>query len=258
MYVPILKNWASEVRALNTLLDKKVLPHKEIVPFIKIVEEDNSASGRTAYKNPAFLNAMFRDSPIFIDYHRCDLREYKQLDVSKLGRIREMSSSVSAYLSGLHDLAKYESFIPVLSIIRDIENPSLSQVEHFICNFKKTYPGRSLGLCIEEDVPALHQILKKNLGPQDYLFIDIGEKPPRSRIVLFRKIGALDSPVKKILLNSPRKRQVKNSDYEENALTKLIDNSARDLHSLHGFTGFGDYAGLRNDLKLNIKNGGLA
>lgn len=258
MYVPILKNWASEVKALDTLLDKKVLPHREILPFIKIVEEDNSASGRTAYKNPALLSAIFGDSLLFVDYHRCNLEEYKQLDVSKLGRIREMSSSASAYLAGLSNLAKYENFIPVLSIIRGIENPSLSQVEHFIRNFKKTYPERSLGLCIEEDIPELHQILKKNLGPKDFLFIDIGERPPRSRIVLYRKIGALDSSVKKILLNSPRKRQVKNSDYEENALTKLIDNSARDLYSLHGFNGFGDYAGLRNDLKLNIKNGGLA
>lgn len=258
MYVPILKNWASEIRALNTLLNKKVLPRSEIIPFIKIVEEDHSASGRTAYKDPAFLSSIFNDTSVFIDYHRCDLGEYKQLDVSKLGRIREMSSSPSTYLAGLHDLAKYKNYIPVLSIVRNIENPSLNQIEQFIHDFKTAYPERSLGLCIEEDIPALHQVLQKTLGSEDYLFINIGEKAPKSRIVLYQKINALNIRARKILLNSPRKRQVKNSDYEVDALTKLIDNSARDLYSRYNFDGFGDYAGLRNDLKLNIKNGGLA
>lgn len=259
MYIPVLKNWSSEIKAIETLNLHGILPHKRVIPFFKIIEEDWTVDGRMKYKNPIYLDNLVDGAKAFIDYHRCDISDYRSLDASKLGRVREMSSMPDAYLNSLSNLAECKNLTPVISIVSGVENPTQNQVLDFITKQRIREANRHVGFSIEKDFNSYKEVIENVLKKGDYLFLDIGEKNPKSQVVLFRKFEELNTEATKILLNSPRKRKIKNSDYEEHGWTNLIDNSARDIYiESRVFDGFGDYAGLRNDLKLNIKNKGLA
>ncbi|MDE8702829.1 hypothetical protein PZH32_07600 [Adlercreutzia equolifaciens] len=257
VYVPIVKNWDSEMRALRELTSKGILPRPGIMPLVRIVEEDASPSKRCWYKSPASLNSFFTSSTAFVDYHRCDLSEFKQLDVSKLGRVRELSDDPRSYLASLEKLARFEHLVPVVSICSGVINPPDEEVASFIDRMHSAYPGKPVGFCIDKD-PRGYPASVSRLTGSDYFFFDIGEKPLKSQAIQFEKLRSAKVAACSILLNSPRKRSVNNKEYEERGYTSLIDNRVRTDFWIHGFDGFGDYAGLRNDLKLNIKNGGKA
>lgn len=257
MYVPILKNWDSEMKALRMLKKAGILPCEGIVPFIKIVEEDDAPTSRNWYKSIEKLNEFFADKPVFADYHRCNLEDYRQVDMGKIGRIREMSAESKHYLDALNKLADRENLIPVISIRSDVENPSVETIISHMEEYRRRHPGKPFCLSIDTNPEKYSDVIEK-MAETDYLFFDIGEKALPSQRIQLIKLKNLKPKAQTILLNSPRKRTIKNKEYETCGDTDLIDNSVRTEYQKLEFCGFGDFAGLRDDLKLNIKNRGFA
>lgn len=257
MYVPMLKNWDSEMRALRLLVEGGILPSSGIQPLLKIVEQDEAPSKRGWYKSLDKLDSFFSGSSAFVDYYRCDLSKYKQLDMEKIGRVRELSADPVLYLSEMETIASYANLTPVISIRAGVENAEDEAIRDSLIRIRQKNGSKALGLCVSSSFDSYPHSIGV-LSDSDYLFLDIGEQPLSSQVVTLAKFKNVQTKAKTILLNSPRKKAIKNRDYEERGVTDLIDNSVREKYRDHGFYGFGDYAGLRDDLKLNIKNGGKA
>lgn len=116
--------------------------------------------------------------------------------------------------------------------------------------------NEAIGLRITEEwLEGCRAVIKNVLRDTDYLLFDIGEQNPTSKIMELEEVMELETSVKTILLNSPRKSGAKNGDYEEFGITELIDNSVRDIFSEYGFEGFGDYCGLKDALPTIGSNG---
>ena len=255
VYVPIIKNRASEFNALDTLMANKKLDTR-ITPFVKVLLHQDTADKRRYYQTLEGINAKFEGHKAFIDYYRCDLGEYKRVDFAKIGNLRAFSENPDLYLDRMATIAKYPNLIPVVTIARNVVNPLPAEIRKTIDIIRNASPDAQVGLCFEGTVRDYEDLIVNNLTKTDFVFFDTGEQPPIAKTLEIRRLMNLEPKAHPILLNSPRGRGIKNREYPPHGLTSIIDNSTRDQFAKLGFGGFGDYAGLRNDLPLNIKTGG--
>ena len=252
MYVPVVKNQYCEFGAMKRLL-KAGLVSDGIYPFVKFLIVDDQANKVNYYHDPKRVSELFSPKQVFVDYYRCDIGAYGRVDVSKLGETRRMSADADAYLEEMKSLASFENFIPVFSIRQDVINPAPDALLSAIVDIRHAHPGKHVGICVDAYYAQYNKAITSVLGEDDFIFFDSGEAKPRSRKPAIRKVLGIVCPAKKVLLNSPRKRSLQNGDYPEHGFATFIDNDARDDYSSLGFDGFGDFAGLRDDLKLNIR-----
>jgi len=93
------------------------------------------------------------------------------------------------------------------------------------------------------------------LREEDYLFYDINEENIGPRFFDLLTIQNIKKSYDKIVIHSPRSSKLNNGCYCDGQYTDLIDNELRTSYSSNGFTGFSDYAGLKNVLPTSGGNG---
>lgn len=278
IYVPILKTRREEMNVsekLNYCFSDKIIPLFEVLndrykTTYKIDPETQDyihiRKGKRNMRikeHPTeadiitlnFINDLMRNEKAFVDYFRFTIERYgKNIDISKTELAWKLSRDRNLYKNRVKDISRYENLIPVVSI-----KPGFSfgkkELEELLIELKDA--NESIGLRITEEYLKEYSILIKSaLRVTDFLLFDIGEQNPTSKIMEMEEVMELECEAKKILLNSPRKADLKNGEYEKMGFTALIDNSAREVFDEYGFEGFGDYCGLKDALPANDGSNG--
>ena len=184
------------------------------------------------------------DKKAFVDFLRIDDNKYKSYDASKVKLGIELRS-FNEYKKRLLEITKYGNLIPVISIRNAFENNTYD-INELYKELKKS--SSSVAVRITADVVGDYMSLLEKLQVSDYLLFDIEETNVLGLSDEIDEINAKQIFAKKIILNSPRKAEYQNKDFEESGITELIDNSMLKKYKELGFSGFGDYAGYKDVL----------
>lgn len=270
IYVPVLKTRKQEIsvsKKLNYCYSDNIIPLFEILNDqyetkykIDTVTQDyilvQKGKRKSRIKEDPtdadiitldFINDLMQNKKAFIDYFRFTIEKYgKNIDINKTKLAWKLSRDSDLYKNRIRDISKYKNLIPTVSI-----KPGFvfgkNDLEKLLIELQGE--NESIGLRItEEFLEVYSMIIKDVLRSTDYLLFDIGEQNPTSKIMELEEVIQLESGAIKILLNSPRKANIKNGEYEELGITSLIVNSAIKEFNEYGFEGFGDYCGLKDTL----------
>lgn len=231
MYMPIMKDRKSEIRALNQIA---YCFSKDIIPMFEIMDNNHMNNLNT-------IEEIFKDKEVLIDLLRFSDGEYTNVDYEKVTFCFELRED-NVYDNSLINLS--EKFVPVISIKKNFEFDH-KRLKELIIKIKKGHKAVALRLT-EEYIEEYKEEIKE-LEINDYLILDIGEQPVMSKFIELTEFADIDTRAKKIVVNSPRLNNRKNGDYTE-GITNLIDTSLRDEASRLKLDGYGDYAGLKDCL----------
>lgn len=267
MYVPILKFRQTEKQILKT---NNNLFSDNIIPLIEIFSENYNQrfeinpetmkrkytieNGHKKYikikstdedictiKN--LINCI-QDKKVFIDYLRIDEEKYKPFDKSKAS-LGISLRNFENYYNKLTNLESDERFIPVISTRKKFKD-NAPQLFSLVEELKKDFS--SVAFRVTADTADCYKEIIETLRKSDYLLYDIEETDYRALMLELHTLHSMNIAASKIILNSPRHSEYQNKDFEENAYTKLINNSILKEYSKLGFTGFGDYCGYKDVL----------
>jgi hypothetical protein len=279
MYIPIMKNREEELRVLKNMNE---FFSDSIIPLLEIIRDEYQAiyqidkiSGDFVYemkvgnkkKTRVKLNPTDKDiitleklierlngKKAFIDFFRFAENEYanktfKGIELSF--RLRDFDY----YKERLVQVGGFGNLIPVISIKRGFEIS-----EHDLVNLIKELRKGNSSIAIritDNYLEELSELLEEYLTEADYIMLDIRNQHVDSKFIELEEFQELESPAKKILLNSPRSREYKNGDFENLMFTKRIDNKVARLYRDYEFSGFGDFGGLKDDLPIDAAGNGM-
>lgn len=278
MYTLVIKNLKAERLALSSLAIEGYI-NESIIPLVEIVEEnivfDNKIDPDTqevvreevAYKTGkkkgqlhwvsvkdpesrrdetlSNIAQLLPGHSIFVDFFRCDMRKYKGADHSKCSLVIRLNNSLDEYKKRILGVSEYDNLIPVVTIKSGVDNFTPSQLRELIRQLKELSHGRCIAVRID-DIDGYEEVLETELEKKDYLLFDINEAPVASKEEDFEDVEELSIQAKKILICSPRRRDVKNGEFGG---SYFIDNSHISAFRQYGFDGVGDYAGHCDRLK---------
>lgn len=192
---------------------------------------------------------------IFIDYFRFSNKVYgNNVDITRAALSWKLSNDVEEYKVKLLDVAKYPNMIPVISIKEDF-GMGKNELQELI--EKLQGECQSIALRITEQwIEEYTMIIEKKLRKEDFLLLDIGEQNPEHKFMEIEQVKDTGTEGTIILLNSPRKRDVKNAEFPERGKANLIINNAIKVVSEYGLGGYGDYCGLKDSMPLNDGSNG--
>lgn len=248
MYMLAMKNRTSELKALSLLCGSGAID-EGFVPLVEVIRLDKSdgdwngtplSCGNTLER----LNALLPGHRTFVDFYRCDLSRFKRLDGAKCALVFRWNNDLELYVNCLCQAAAFANIVPVIAVKEGISKFTPEHLEKLVLEVRSRQPEPCIAVRIE-DCDGYGEVLKKVLGPNDYLIYDINETPLPSKIEEIDELKSFGIAAKKVLLCSPRRRTVKNSTYIDGA---FIDNSHIQIYLDYGFDGVGDYAGLKDDL----------
>lgn len=198
-----------------------------------------------------YYKELFRGKKVFIDFFRFTTDVYgTRINANALDLSIRLTRNEALYYERLCELEEFENLIPVLSIKKNFFPRSFSATD-FIEKLQKGNAQIAVRLdddAYEEFAAVLADALREN----DYIMFDIGEQHPIAKEIEIEEFNNLPTLATKIVLNSPRKRNVKNGEYENGKYTELIDNSARNVKHLYkNVAGYGDYCGMKDNLPGN-------
>lgn len=200
------------------------------------------------------INNLVNNKKVFIDYFRFDPDRYgTNLDLNRIKLSVLMNQDKNLYLKKICSIERYKNMIPVLSlksIVPYEEVELLDIIEILDAKFE------SIAIRVEYDLLDRHKnIIINTLRQNDYLLFDINETSYKYKDINYEELDNLKVKCNKVLLNSPRSRDIENRSFGNNVITKLIDNSVVIKYKQHNFDGFGDYGGLADQLpKTHPKN----
>ena len=200
-----------------------------------------------------FINNIVDNKKAFIDFFRFTIEKYgKRINVSSAELALKLSRDPESYKRRVKEVMRYDNLIPTISIKQGFEFGK-NELQDFLEDLQKQ--KESIALRITENYLENYGLIIKNqLRETDYLLFDIGEQNPSSKVMEFEELQEMKLRANIIVLNSPRKADLNNGEYIGTGITDLIDNSLRDVLREYGFKGFGDYAGLKDN--LSSKGGG--
>jgi len=270
IYVPLLKTRQQELsvsKKMNYCFSENIIPLFEILtdkyetkykidPITHSVIVEQKGKRKMRIKEVPtdsdiitldFINGLLGDKKAFIDYFRFTIEKYgKNININKTDLAWKLSRDSELYKNRIEEISKYSNLIPTVSIKQGFDFKK-SELEEFLVKLQSENEIIALRIT-EEWLEKYRGIIKNILRYTDYLLFDIGEQNPNSKIMELEEVMELEISAKKILLNSPRKSDVRNGAYEEFGITELIDNSVREIYSEYGFQGIGDYCGLKDTL----------
>ncbi|BDS16170.1 hypothetical protein JUM001_04040 [Clostridium perfringens] len=262
MYVPIMKTRQEELRV------SKKINHcfsDEIIPLFEVVKEIYGENGKIKKIKGKitkediitldYINNTIKKSKAFIDYFRFDSEKYggNKIDISKIELAYKLSRSESEYIEKLNSISSYDNLIPVISIKEKFTFNKSKLIE--IINMLQD-KSTSIAIRIEDSLfESLKDVIEKHLRESDFLLYDINEQNIESKVIELLELNECDVKSKKILLNSPRKLNINNKQYENGIATELIDNSVATSYEEYNFDGFGDFGGLKDQLPTSGGNG---
>jgi hypothetical protein len=202
-----------------------------------------------------FINKLVDNKIAFIDYFRFTIDKYgENIDLKRTDLAWKLSRDNNLYRNRVKEISNYRNLIPVVSIKQGFTFGK-NDLEEFLYELQKE--NDAIGLRITEEwLEEYSEVIKDTLRNTDYLLFDIGEQPPTSKFMELEEVMDLGTNGKVILVNSPRKADIRNGAYEDNCITKLIDNSAREVFSEYEFEGIADYCGLKDTLPANDGSNG--
>jgi hypothetical protein len=276
IYVPIIKNRTAEIRALKICADFLC---EEIIPYFEIINDqykprhEVDSKGEKVYelkpgnkkKTPKKAQPLPEDictlekineavvgNRCFIEYFRYSEDDYpdSKINLKKVELARELSNDYAKYVEKIIDVCRFEKFIPVISIKKSfaISNYDLKEL---VDNIRKK--GNALGVRVQIDLlDDYMDFLEQELNEADFLFVDIGEKPYVAQEFLLQDIADYSINATCILINSPRHKKDVKREYQIDGWEPLINNIVAIKYADCGFDGFGDYAGLKDNLPEDI------
>ncbi|MCD4713814.1 MAG: beta family protein [Clostridiales bacterium] len=270
MYIPILKNQKEEMRALarlNNYFNSNLIPMIEIINEIyspnysrnsegvKITELKKGNKKRTPIRlDPTeeniitfdIINEKLDNRLAFIDYFRFDDDKYKPYKFESVQLAYTLSRNEKLYIDKLLSLKQYPNLIPVISLKTGFDFES-SKITTVIKMLQDTYTNIAIRITI--DLFDIHKdTISSLLRSSDFLMYDIEEEIVNSLQYEIQDLENIPLKCKKVIINSPRKRNIQNPPYENEDYTVLIDNSALKFNDRSGIDGFGDYCGLKDKL----------
>lgn len=278
IYIPILKTRKEECNVLKNMsyyFSEKIIPMVEVIAeqyetkYImdiitgEFIYEKRGKSRRRKKKTPTDDDIITLDNiakimggkRVFIDYFRFSSEVYgNRVNIAKTELSWKISNNSDLYKTKLLEITKYPHMIPVVSIK---ENFGMSKNElKSLMEILKSKCG-SIALRITEEWLKLYSdTIIEILGEQDYLLFDIAEQNSELKFMEIEEIKELPIKASIVLVNSPRRRDVKNGDYPEHGGTDLIINNAREVVLEYELDGYGDYCGLKDAMPLNDGSNG--
>lgn len=278
MYIPIMKNRSEELKATKTcahLFSKDIVPmfeiiHDDFIPrylkdeitdeFVyevkpgkkrrsKIRLEDQSEDIITLQR----INECVEGQVAFIDFFRFFENEYGNKKFKNIELSFKMSRDFSYYRSRVLEILEFDNFIPVISIKSGLE---ISHYDLLALINSLKIDDKPIALRITDDcIEEYEEFIEEHLHSNDYIMLDIREKNFVSKTIEVTEFRDMNFVGTKILLNSPRKRKTKNSEFENLSFTSIIDNSVSTQFKNYSLHGFGDFGGLKDDLPTEGGNG---
>lgn len=271
IYVPILKNRGCELKAASEISDcfsSKVIPLFEVIndkykdqflvdpdsgKYITSIKAGRKKASKIKLPHTdqdivtlQYINSIIKSKTAFIDYFRYSDEEYPpniKIDLKQVELSLQLSRNYELYENHLLSMVQFENLIPVISIKKKFQDP-IQQIRPLINKLQKE--KQSIAIRLTANLTNKYKTMLPLLRDTDYLLIDLREQNIESQFMELTDIQELDLICNVILLNSPRKASIKNTQYEEKGYTSLIDNSVLSKHSSYDFEGFGDFAGLRD------------
>lgn len=220
-----------------------------IMPLIEMI---SLKIGRTEYTVSEIVEIYdhYFKSGYFIDFFVFSEKNYRPFDPKQVPFSLEIrDESNFRYLEDLlMKVAGSKRGIPVISIKR-ARSFILDQDKIELIVEKMQANCEKIAVRIESDLfDDYYDIVHKLLRASDYLFYDINENSIEANYFDVEKIKKTKAQYEIIVIHSPRKRRHNNGSYIDGGLTGLIDNTLRNEYLVHGFSGFADYAGLKDAL----------
>lgn len=272
MYIPVIKNHAAELRAIRKLRDAGCI-NQDLIPLVEIVRKDvemdqlvDSGTGepvmeevpyksgkkvgqlhKVAIKDPKTkrdvtlrnISGLLPGHPLFVEFFRCDLSMYKNSDHSKCSSVIELNNDLRKYREAIKSVMSFPNLIPVIAIKAGVDKLSPAELVELSHELKCDGNGRPIAIRID-DVSGYEDAISESLSSDDCLLFDVGEAPVVSKEEDFEELDDVTTAARRILICSPRKRDVGNGDFGQ---TYQIDNKHLAVFKQYGFDGVGDYAG---------------
>jgi len=279
MYIPIMKNRREEIlvsKDLNYTFGEIIFPLFEIIKdeYKPTYAIDNDTGGFLYERKPNSkrktkiklentekniitlqkISEILKGKKGFIDFFRFSDNEYKNIDFNKVELSLKLSRQFDYYINRVSGITFFDNLIPVVSLKKGIYIDK-NLIEKLIIDLQSK--SNIIAIRITDDlIEDYISLLHRSLRESDYLMLDFRDQDIKSKEVELTYFSNLKSKFIKIVLNSPRKLKFKNGNYENDTYTSLIDNSLLELYKKLGFSGFGDFGGLKDELpKTGISNG---
>lgn len=273
MYIPIMKNRDEEMRvlqAMNVYFDNSIVPLIEIYRDIYlpryqtdeitgkfIYEQKPNKQKRNKIQLPLTeddiitlkqIKDFLKGKKAFIDFFRFNANEYDDRPFKDVELSIRLSRDFEYYKTRLLDIGHYSDLIPVISIKEGFDISEFDLIR-LINRLKES--NSSIAIRITDSfLDNYEEVFEEYLAEDDYLMLDIRNQNIDSKFIELEEFCDFETEAKKILLNSPRSRKIKNGDYEHLAFTKKINNKAAILYKKYNLNGFGDFGGLKDDLPV--------
>jgi len=252
VYVVVLKNRMYEnkfIREQHALFDHRLTPLIEVLST-KIGRKDHDLVDWLDHYDRAI------DSMFFVDFFTFDDAEYKKFDPKQVPfYLEHRSDTIRDYTSMLSLVSQTDHGIPVLSLKRA---RSFLLHKHTLVNAISVLQKKTSKLAIRIEAPLFESYFRDIdmiMRNEDILIYDINEEAIESKYFDLEIIGSRKTRYPIIVLHSPRSATIKNGLYPDGTHTDLIDNTLRETYQDYGFSGFADYAGLKNVLPTDGGNG---
>ena len=252
MYVPILKNRLYENKFLR---DNSYLFDKNVSPLIEVLE---LKIGRTKKTIPEIIQEYDKtlNSMYFLDFFTFTHGEYSRVDLNQVEfSIKIQSEKNYKYDDLLMECTGSNYCIPVISIkearVFMLDQNRIKKTILDLQKHKDIIAVRISASLFDTYINTIDSVLRD----QDYFFYDINEENIEPRYFDLITIRNLNKKYRKLVIHSPRPSKLNNGSYSDGYYTDLIDNELRNTYKLNGFTGFSDYAGLKNVLPTSGGNG---
>ncbi|UUV27093.1 beta family protein [Lysinibacillus sp. FN11] len=243
MYVPIMKNRDEEVRVIQTMngyFNDSIIPMIEIYRDFYLTRYKTDEAGNYVYEKKPNSNRKYKiklpptDDDIitlkrieeflngkkaFIDFFKFYANEYDDSrSFSNVELSIHLSRDFSYYKTRMLEIGDYKNLIPVISI-KEGFNISEFDLIQLIKQLRDS--NSSIAIRVTDGVfEEFEEVFEEYLTENDYLMLDIRNQNIDSKFIELEDFRDFETTAKKILLNSPRSRQLKNGDYEHLEFTK--------------------------------------
>src|SRR5690625_3926303 len=158
----------------------------------------------------------------------------------------DLSRDYFLYVQRMMEIKTFENFIPTISIKKGFILGH-TDLEKLILDLKIS--NNPSAVRITDDVfDNYSSFLTILLDSNDYILLDLREQNIDARFMELTEFQNMKTAAKKILLNSPRLRELSNGEYEHLQFTDKIDNSCVEKYQAYNLDGFGDFGGLKDTL----------
>lgn len=277
MYVPMLKTKTEELRVVKELqfcFSNNIIPLFEIINEMYQTKYKKDSNGAFIYEQHKTRKSKVKAEPteddiitlkkiydlvdgklMFIDYFRFSLKKYgKKVSVKNAELSFNLNNSLELYKKKILETTKYSNMIPVVSLKPECGFPK-AELKAFVSSLQKNSPHVALRIT-EEWIDDTKEVVQR-LRETDFLLFDVEEQNPELKFMEIQELLDLQPRCKIILLNSPRKQDVKNGEYPEHDKTDLINNCARFVAKDYELDGYGDYCGLKDVMPTNDGSNGM-